>query len=54
MALLDAPPSKGYTAKGSFLFGLPMKQASLITVRSEIPGRLSCDVVDDVVVYNAD
>lgn len=33
MALLDASPSKGHMAKGPTLFGLPMKQASLITVR---------------------
>lgn len=32
MALLDAPQAKGALKGGPTLFGVPMKQASLITV----------------------
>lgn len=33
MALLDAPQAKSAMSGGPTLFGVPMKQASLITVR---------------------
>lgn len=37
MALLDAPQAKGAMSGGPTLFGIPMKQASLITVSLFMP-----------------
>lgn len=38
MALLDAPHGKGAMKGGPTLFGVPMKQASLITVSRRFRG----------------
>lgn len=42
MALLDAPQAKGAMKGGPTLFGVPMKQASLITVSTHSRKLLSC------------